>query len=88
MTSLFLCQHGATGEQQPRQSNAQAQGRDDVDHEREITLAVHVAVPDLPRLEVGARVAVATTSNASNMAVLSHGGCVTTQRVSQRLRWM
>jgi hypothetical protein len=30
-------------------ANAQAQGSDDLDHERDITLAIHAAIPDLIR---------------------------------------
>jgi hypothetical protein len=30
-------------------ANAQAQGSDDLDHERDIALAIHVAIPDLIR---------------------------------------
>jgi hypothetical protein len=30
-----------------RWANAQAQGSDDLDHERDITLAIHAAIPDL-----------------------------------------
>jgi hypothetical protein len=30
-------------------ANAQAQGSDDLDHERDMTLAIHAAIPDLIR---------------------------------------
>jgi hypothetical protein len=38
-----------TGEQQPRQSNAYAQARDELDHKRKMTLAIDVAIPDFIR---------------------------------------
>ena len=61
----FVVSAGTTGEQQHRQSNAQAQGRDDVDRVRNITLAIQIAIRDF--IGEVARVTIATTSNASSV---------------------
>jgi hypothetical protein len=48
-------------------ANAQAQGSDDLDHKRDITLAIHAAIPDLIRetnrrvIQAGSRCLIALT---------------------------